>query len=78
MFTPYGSWADVALYLVHNYPNMVTEKNTIYNDLVTALQVLAAKPTAFQSGSKLGFWQRIIYSCKSFSLTDMCLNVTIS
>lgn len=56
----------MALYLVRNYPNLVTEKNSIYVDLVTALQVLAAKPTAFQSGTQLGFWQRIIYSCESF------------
>lgn len=55
MFTPCGSWADVALYLVHNYPNLVTEKNTIYNDLVTALQVLAAKPTAFKVEVSLDF-----------------------
>ena len=63
-----GSCADVALYLVKNYPDLVTERNTIYSDLVTALQVLAAKPYAFQSGCKLGFWQRIIYSCKSCSV----------
>ncbi|KAL8115451.1 hypothetical protein AgCh_022082 [Apium graveolens] len=42
------------------------EKNYISSQ--TGLQTLAAKPNAFQSGYKLGFWQRIIYSCESFFL----------
>ncbi|KAL1811708.1 hypothetical protein ACET3Z_021773 [Daucus carota] len=51
---------DVALYLVKMYPDLVTEKNSI--NLQTGFQTLAAKPNAFQSGSKLGFWQQLIYS----------------
>lgn len=51
---------DVALYLVKQYPDLVMEKNSISSK--TGLQTLAAKPTAFRSGCRLGFWQRIIYS----------------
>ncbi|KAK1360446.1 hypothetical protein POM88_044920 [Heracleum sosnowskyi] len=50
---------DVALYLVNMYPDLVTQKNNISSQ--TGLETLAAKPNAFQSGSKLGFWQQIIY-----------------
>ncbi|WOH04422.1 hypothetical protein DCAR_0623831 [Daucus carota subsp. sativus] len=61
-FTILADFYDVALYLVKKYPDLVMEENNIYTDLVTALQVLAAKPYAFQSGCKLGFWERIICS----------------
>lgn len=58
------SWTDVALYLVKQYPDLVMEKNYISSQ--TGLQTLATKPNAFRSGSRLGFWQRIIYSCEPF------------
>ncbi|KAL8123806.1 uncharacterized protein LOC141718370 [Apium graveolens] len=51
---------DVALYLVKQYPDLVMEKSCISS--MTGLQTLAAKPNTFPSGSRLGFWQRIIYS----------------
>ncbi|KAK1355481.1 hypothetical protein POM88_048737 [Heracleum sosnowskyi] len=54
------SWADVALYFVKKYPDLVTERNSIKSQ--TGLQILAAKPNAFQSGRRMRFWQRIIYS----------------
>ncbi|KAL1811710.1 hypothetical protein ACET3Z_021775 [Daucus carota] len=53
---------DVALYLVRKYPNLVTEKNKYFDQLDTGLHILAAKPHAFPSGSRLGFWRRLIYS----------------
>lgn len=52
---------DIALYLVKQYPDMVTEKSKS-NSQQTSLQILAAKSKAFPSGSMFGFWQRIIYS----------------
>lgn len=58
-----GSWADIALYLVKEYPAIVTEKSKS-NYQQTSLQILAAKSKAFRSGSSYGFWQGIIYSCE--------------
>ncbi|XP_017254554.1 uncharacterized protein LOC108224436 isoform X1 [Daucus carota subsp. sativus] len=52
---------DIALYLVKEYPAIVTEKSKS-NYQQTSLQILAAKSKAFRSGSSYGFWQGIIYS----------------
>ncbi|XP_063947826.1 uncharacterized protein LOC108217174 [Daucus carota subsp. sativus] len=54
-----ADYYDVALYLVDKYPDLVTEKNIKSQ---TGFQILAAKPNAFPSGMRIGFWQRIIYS----------------
>ncbi|XP_057467534.1 ankyrin repeat-containing protein NPR4-like isoform X2 [Actinidia eriantha] len=51
---------DVALDLIHRYPELATSKDKFGN---LALASLAAKPSAFPSGSRLNFWQRRIYSC---------------
>ncbi|XP_017257166.1 uncharacterized protein LOC108226682 [Daucus carota subsp. sativus] len=59
-FSISADFYDVALYLVNKYPDIVPETNIINSH--TSLQVLAAKHTAFQSGSGFGFWQRFIYS----------------
>lgn len=59
-YTIHSDFYDVALYLVKKYPDLVTETNTISGQ--TALEILAIQSNAFQSGSKLGFWHRIIYS----------------
>ena len=63
---------DVALDLIHQYPELATSKIELGN--ITATKVpavptsplanLAAKVSAFPSGSRLNFWQRRIYSCK--------------
>lgn len=53
--------ADIALYLVKKYPDLVPEKSKS-NSQQTGLQILAAKSKAFRSGSGFGFWQRLIYS----------------
>ncbi|KAL1811703.1 hypothetical protein ACET3Z_021768 [Daucus carota] len=60
LYTLHSDFYDVALYLVKKYPDLVTERNTVSGQ--TALEILARKPNAFRSGSKLGFWHRIIYS----------------
>ncbi|XP_059634704.1 uncharacterized protein LOC132277027 isoform X2 [Cornus florida] len=51
---------DVALHLVRLYPRLATLRSSAGN---TALSMLAGKPSAFPSGSRLNFWQRVIYSC---------------
>ncbi|PSS02021.1 Ankyrin repeat-containing protein [Actinidia chinensis var. chinensis] len=70
---------DVALDLIHRYPVLATSTDELENvalaSLATsedkserglgniALGSLAAKVSAFPSGSRLNFWQRRIYSC---------------
>ena len=34
----------------------------------TPLHLLASKPSLFRSGSQLGWWKKIIYYCKYFSI----------
>ncbi|KAF8395485.1 hypothetical protein HHK36_019431 [Tetracentron sinense] len=48
----------VASDLLQLFPQLATVWNSRGE---TALHVLAKKPRAFQSGSKLGFWQKLIY-----------------
>ncbi|KAJ8756147.1 hypothetical protein K2173_024694 [Erythroxylum novogranatense] len=55
---------DIALYLLNRFPELAIEKDS-NND--TALVILARKPHAFPSGSKLGCFQRLLYHC-------ICLN----
>ncbi|KAI3913506.1 hypothetical protein MKW98_003985 [Papaver atlanticum] len=50
---------DVAFYLVKNHRNLATAPD---EDKCTMLDVLAKKNSDFPSGTKLGFWQRRIYS----------------
>ncbi|KAK1437956.1 hypothetical protein QVD17_03756 [Tagetes erecta] len=52
---------DVAFDIINLHPNIVLEHD---RNGQTALQVLALKPTIFSSGSRLGFWGRLIYSSK--------------
>ncbi|KAK1411164.1 hypothetical protein QVD17_37709 [Tagetes erecta] len=54
-----AGFCDVALYLVKNYPDLVTQKD---REGHTALQVLATKPNVFPSGSQLWFYQHLIYT----------------
>ncbi|XP_076891837.1 uncharacterized protein LOC143543390 isoform X4 [Bidens hawaiensis] len=49
---------DVALEIINKYPNIVLEHDRNGD---TALQMLAKKPDAFSSGSRLGFWGGFIY-----------------
>ncbi|KAJ8755772.1 hypothetical protein K2173_024316 [Erythroxylum novogranatense] len=55
---------DIALYLLNRFPELAIEKDSDNN---TALGILARKPHAFPSGSKLGCFQRLLYHC-------ICLN----
>ncbi|XP_058216907.1 uncharacterized protein LOC131327792 [Rhododendron vialii] len=50
---------DVALQLVQRYPQVATLKY----DNMCALGEIARKASAFPSGSRLKFWQRVIYCC---------------
>ncbi|KAL7596594.1 hypothetical protein Lser_V15G29566 [Lactuca serriola] len=50
---------DVALKIIDMHPNIVLESD---RNSETALQALAMKPENFLSGSRLGFWGRLIYS----------------
>ncbi|KAF8388731.1 hypothetical protein HHK36_025411 [Tetracentron sinense] len=55
-----GGFYDIALYLVQRYPHLATARD---DSGITALYLMAQTPFAFLSGSRLGFWQRCIYSC---------------
>ncbi|GFS33770.1 ankyrin repeat family protein [Actinidia rufa] len=62
---------DVALDLIHRYPKLATTRIQLKKPADTkvragptsALANLAMKVSAFPSGSRLNFWQWIIYSC---------------
>lgn len=55
-------FADVALHLIQQYPRMAMVQ---YYGGESLLSTIAGKPTAFPSGTRLKFWQRIIYFCQS-------------
>ncbi|KAI7752592.1 hypothetical protein M8C21_018614 [Ambrosia artemisiifolia] len=67
---------DVALDIINMHPNIVLEYD---RNNQSALQILAQKPEVFPSGSKLGFWGRLIYSLihvkKSEGTTEAKLNI---
>ncbi|XP_021899839.1 protein ACCELERATED CELL DEATH 6 [Carica papaya] len=52
---------DIALDLVQQYPRLAYAQDT---DNDNALYVLAQKPSAFPSGTRLALWQQWLYSCK--------------
>ncbi|RVW32768.1 hypothetical protein CK203_086325 [Vitis vinifera] len=54
---------DIALHLLKHYRHLSFTKDYYGNYTV---RMLARKPSAFLSGSKLLFWERWIYSCKYF------------
>ncbi|KAF7143131.1 hypothetical protein RHSIM_Rhsim05G0147100 [Rhododendron simsii] len=51
---------DVALELVQRYPQAAKSKD---DDNMCALGEIARKASAFPSGSRLKFWERVIYCC---------------
>ncbi|XP_026400036.1 protein ACCELERATED CELL DEATH 6-like [Papaver somniferum] len=55
-----ADYYDIALSLFHRSPELVMEKAK--NSNMWPLEVMAQRPFNFQSGSKLNFWQRSIYS----------------
>ncbi|KAF6139444.1 hypothetical protein GIB67_026286 [Kingdonia uniflora] len=50
---------DVALLLLQRYPDLANWKKTSVK--VRPLYILARAPSTFQSGSRLTFWQRLVY-----------------
>ncbi|GKV50670.1 hypothetical protein SLEP1_g57368 [Rubroshorea leprosula] len=52
--------ADISLYLLRKYPSLAVTKD---DRDVTPILKLANEPSAFFSGSGIGFWQRLIYHC---------------
>ncbi|XP_034697062.1 ankyrin repeat-containing protein NPR4-like isoform X2 [Vitis riparia] len=57
---------DVALKIVQKHPKIATARG---RNGETALHILARKPSAYQSGSQLGFLQRCIYACLHVELS---------
>ncbi|KAL9670685.1 hypothetical protein QQ045_008242 [Rhodiola kirilowii] len=57
---------DVAMKLINEHPNLVTEKD---RNGITALQTLAAQPSAFPSGRSWWYWQYIISFCTPLNST---------
>ncbi|XP_022893907.1 uncharacterized protein LOC111408365 isoform X2 [Olea europaea var. sylvestris] len=51
---------DVASMLLNEYPNLGVTQDQSGN---STLKILAQKPSAFLSGTKLTFWERWIYHC---------------
>ncbi|KAG2694537.1 hypothetical protein I3760_08G149900 [Carya illinoinensis] len=56
-----GDHFDLALRIVELYEEVLV--NAVNEDGITPLHLLADKPSAFPSGSRLGSFQRIIYQC---------------
>lgn len=54
-------YIDVASMLLKQYPRLgvMEDSNGHY-----ALKILAEKPSAFPSGTKYAFWEKLIYHCK--------------
>ena len=59
----YGYGADLAVIIVHYYDFLSTHKN---KEGLTPLTVLATRPSAFRSATKLSWWKRILYHCKYY------------
>ncbi|KAK7372594.1 hypothetical protein VNO80_05979 [Phaseolus coccineus] len=51
---------DLAVIIVHYYDFLSTHKN---KEGLTPLTVLATRPSAFRSATKLPWWKRILYHC---------------
>ncbi|CAJ1971122.1 unnamed protein product [Sphenostylis stenocarpa] len=52
---------DLAVIIVHYYDFIITHKN---KEGLTPLTLLATKPSAFRSATKLSLWTQILYQCK--------------
>ncbi|GMN63898.1 hypothetical protein TIFTF001_032975 [Ficus carica] len=55
-----GEYFRLAMSIMHCHPNLADAVN---EDGLSPLHILATKPNAFQSGSRLGLFDRIIYHC---------------
>ncbi|XP_059665345.1 uncharacterized protein LOC132311460 isoform X1 [Cornus florida] len=55
-----GDYFDLAFQIIHRYEKLVHYVNELG---FSPLHLLASKPTAFRSGSHLGWFNRIIYNC---------------
>lgn len=61
-FNIFFKCADICLYLVHKYPQLVVQKVNNF----PILSYLSIRNTDFWSGTKLTFWQRLVYKCWYF------------
>ncbi|XP_054782653.1 ankyrin repeat-containing protein NPR4-like isoform X2 [Prosopis cineraria] len=55
-----GNFYDLAFQIIHLYEDLV---NLVNEEGLSALHLLAAKPSDFKSGSRLGRYEMIIYHC---------------
>ncbi|KAK4281202.1 hypothetical protein QN277_012724 [Acacia crassicarpa] len=55
-----GDFYDLAFQIIHLYPELV---NWVNEEGFSPLHLLAAKPSSFKSGSRLGRYEMIIYHC---------------
>ncbi|KAK4849125.1 hypothetical protein QYF36_021136 [Acer negundo] len=55
-----GDYFDLAFQIIHHYKELV---NSVNKRGLSPLHLLAAKPSAFRSGSHLGRWNEFIYHC---------------
>ncbi|XP_016486409.1 uncharacterized protein LOC107806705 isoform X2 [Nicotiana tabacum] len=59
---------DVLLALVRRFPGLARAEFYGDNDDVSLLSLMAETPSAFRSGTQLGFWQRLLYSVAQANL----------
>ncbi|KAL2535433.1 uncharacterized protein Fot_16824 [Forsythia ovata] len=55
-----GEYFDLAFQIIYLYPKLI---NAVTVDGVTPLHLLASKPSAFKSGSRIRGFHRLIYQC---------------
>lgn len=70
----------LAFQIIRCYPELV---NSVNENGLTPLHILASKPNAFKSSSRLGLFDSIIYRCKQiflklgFSADNFCVYLLI-
>ena len=57
---------DLAYQIAHKYEGLL---NSFNESGYTPLHLLASKPAAFESGCHLGWFNKIVYYCKTHSIT---------
>ncbi|KAI3992387.1 hypothetical protein MKX01_015099, partial [Papaver californicum] len=66
-----ANFYDIALCLVMKFPKMATSKSNSYD--MCGLEMMVRRPFAFQSGAKLTWWQKLIYSLIQVDTNSTCI-----
>ncbi|GMH23320.1 hypothetical protein Nepgr_025163 [Nepenthes gracilis] len=67
----FAEYFDIALFLIKRYPHLAPACPTDRH----ILNMLTRTPFAFQSQSKLGFWESLIYPCRCQTVDSIALDM---